>query len=171
VRQEIPANIYPLMIILGIDPGTTSIGYAIVHADANPRILDAGLLDIPSHAPEERLRDIHHGIQKLITAWHPTCISVERLYFARNVKTAIAVSEGRGVILLTAVLEGIKVYEYTPLAVKRAVTGDGRADKKQMQKMVLKEAASIPPQDDVFDAIASALACCYLTRQDTTTKR
>ena len=153
------------MIILGIDPGTTSIGYAILDCTSRqPRLLDAQLVPLAMSLPEDRLIDIHREIKKIITQWKPLAVSVEKLFFAKNAKTAMAVSEARGVILLTAMLHGIKVYEYTPLTIKKVVTGDGHADKTQVQKMVrltLKETIDMPSQDDVFDSIASALCCMY----------
>ena len=154
------------MIILGIDPGTTSIGYAVLDCTnrREPRILEARLLSLASVIPEDRLAAVHGEIKKIITRWHPHAASVEKLFFAKNAKTAMAVSETRGVILLTAKLAGIKVYEYTPLTIKKVVTGDGSADKMQMQKMVrliLQETKALASQDDVFDAIASALCCLY----------
>ena len=157
------------MIILGIDPGTTSIGYTLLDCrERTPCILEAKLVPLNSHFPEDRLMDIHHQITNIITQWKPRVASIEKLFFAKNAKTAIAVSEARGVILLTAMLAGIKVYEYTPLTIKKVITGDGTADKTQIQKMVrltLKEAAFIPLQDDVFDSIAAALCCFYLERK------
>ncbi|MDP3769443.1 MAG: crossover junction endodeoxyribonuclease RuvC [Candidatus Sungbacteria bacterium] len=153
------------MIILGIDPGTTSVGYAILDCAHNrPTLVEARLLPIHSAYADERLMDIHREIKKIIAKWKPDIASVEKLFFSKNVKTAMTVSEARGVILLTASLAGIKVYEYTPLTIKKVVTGDGNADKTQVQKMVrltLKEATHIASQDDVFDSIASALCCFY----------
>lgn len=153
------------MIILGIDPGTTSVGYAVLDCTHNRlSVLEAKLLPLRSAYADERLGDIHREIKKIITKWKPDMASVEKLFFSKNVKTAMTVSEARGVILLTATLAGIKVYEYTPLTIKKVVTGDGNADKTQVQKMVrltLKETAKIPSQDDVFDSIASALCCFY----------
>lgn len=153
------------MIILGIDPGTTSVGYAVLNGiSPKPQLLDSGLLPIHSKHTEDRLMEIHQQMTKVIHQWKPTCASVEKLYFAKNIKTAISVSEARGVILLTAALAGITLYEYTPLTIKKIVTGDGNADKTQVQKMVqltLTETASMRSQDDVFDAIASALCCFY----------
>ena len=153
------------MIILGIDPGTTSIGYALLDCSARqPKLLEARLVPLAASLPEDRLMDIHREIKKIIEQWKPHAASVEKLFFAKNAKTAMAVSEARGVILLTAMLARIKVYEYTPLTIKKVVTGDGTADKRQVQKMVhltLKETTGLPPQDDVFDAIASALCCLY----------
>lgn len=153
------------MIILGIDPGTASIGYAVLDCSKKtPRLLEARLLSIHSTDPGERLMDIHHEIKKIITQWKPAVASVEKLFFFKNAKTVMSVSEARGVILLTAILAGIRVYEYTPLTIKKVVTGDGSADKTQVQKMVrliLKETVALHTQDDVFDAIASALCCFY----------
>ncbi|MEK7074274.1 MAG: crossover junction endodeoxyribonuclease RuvC [Patescibacteria group bacterium] len=158
------------MIILGIDPGTTSIGYAVLDCTnrREPRILEARLLSLVSVALEDRLMTVHGEIKKIITQWHPHAASVEKLFFAKNTKTAMAVSETRGVILLTVKLAGIKVYEYAPLTIKKVVTGDGSADKAQVQKMVrliLQEARALASQDDVFDAIASALCCLYQQRE------
>lgn len=153
------------MIILGIDPGTTSVGYAVLDcARQHLSLLEAKLLPIHTPYADERLMDIHREIKKIIAKWKPDTVSLEKLFFSKNVKTAMAVSEARGVILLTASLAGIKVYEYTPLTIKKVVTGDGNADKTQVQKMVrliLKETADMPAQDDVFDSIASALCCFY----------
>ncbi len=153
------------MIILGIDPGTTSIGYSILDCtQKQPRLLEAELLPVMKGDPNDRLMDIHKEITKIIKQWKPTAAAVEKLFFAKNAKTAMAVSEARGVILLTAMLARIKVYEYTPLTIKKVVTGDGTADKTQVQKMVriiLKEAVVLPSQDDVFDSIACALCCFY----------
>ena len=153
------------MIILGIDPGTTSIGYALLDCSARqPKLLEARLVPLGASLAENRLMDIHREIKKIIAQWKPSVASVEKLFFAKNAKTAMTVSEARGVILLTAKLHGITVYEYTPLTIKKVVTGDGTADKTQVQKMVrliLKETASLPVQDDVFDSIASALCCFY----------
>ena len=153
------------MIILGIDPGTTSIGYALLDCtQRHPQLLEARLVPLAASLPEDRLMDIHREIKKIIEQWNPHAASVEKLFFAKNAKTAMTVSEARGVILLTAKLAGIKVYEYTPLTIKKVVTGDGTADKTQVQKMVhltLRETIDMPAQDDVFDAIASALCCFY----------
>ena len=153
------------MIILGIDPGTTSIGYALLDCSVRqPKLLEARLVPLATSLPEDRLMDIHREIKKIIEQWKPHAASVEKLFFAKNAKTAMTVSEARGVILLTALLAGIKVYEYTPLTIKKVVTGDGGADKIQVQKMVrltLKETTDLPSQDDVFDAIASTLCCLY----------
>lgn len=152
------------MIILGIDPGTTSVGFALVETGPPPRLIKAGLLSIHATDAGERLQELHRGMRELIDTWHPEAVSVEKLFFSVNVKTAMSVSEARGVILLTARLAGITVYEYTPQKIKKTLTGDGAADKLQVQKMVsmtLPEAKELRARDDVFDAIASALTCCF----------
>ena len=156
------------MIILGIDPGTTAIGYALIKSAGHTHaLLCADLLKISSPVSYERLLDTHREINRLIVKWRPDVMSVEKLFFAKNAKTAMAVSEGRGVILLTSALAGINVFEYTPLEVKKMVTGDGNADKLQVRKMIrltLPETATLHARDDVFDAIAIALACCFTAR-------
>lgn len=156
------------MIILGIDPGTTLIGYSVIDAsEREPRLLDAGLLCVGAPSTDQRLKEIHEEILRIIRLWNPSDMSVEKLYFATNLKTAMAVSEARGVILLTAALAGLKVYEYSPLAIKKMITGDGKADKRAVEKMLrmtIPEAAKLKARDDVFDAIAAALTCCYLEK-------
>lgn len=156
------------MLILGIDPGTTAVGYALLENEAGKqRVVLADLIHIRSKNNEGRLAEIHRGVQSLIKNWHPEILAIERLFFAKNQKTALAVAEARGVILLTTVLAGLKVYEYTPLEIKKAVSGDGRADKKQIKKILgltLPELKYINAPDDVLDAIAIALTCYYQER-------
>ncbi len=150
------------MVILGIDPGTSSIGYSIFATDNPPRLLHAGVFRLECVAPDERLLTLHTNIKKLIAGWKPKTLAIEKLFFAKNTKTALAVSESRGALLLTAALAGITVFEYTPLEIKKTVTGDGRADKAQVEKMLrlmLPDAAKLKTQDDMFDAIAVAYAC------------
>lgn len=153
------------MVVLGIDPGTTSIGYAIMDCPGrSPVFKHAGVFRIESPNNQGRLGELHERLNRIIIQWHPRILAVERLYFAKNTKTAIAVSESRGAILLTAVLSGLTVHEYTPLEVKKIVTGDGRADKIQIQKMIsltVPGTESLPHQDDMFDAIAVALAWAH----------
>ena len=121
------------MIILGIDPGTTSIGYAVIQSEhKKPRLLCADILKCTrGRLPHELLKDVHISLQNIIEKWRPDALAIEKLFFAKNVKTALAVSEMRGVILLTAALARLIVSEYTPLEVKMVITSDGRADKRQ----------------------------------------
>lgn len=158
------------MIILGIDPGTTSIGYALLQTDsAYPQFLGAGLIDAGKDLPEDRLRKIHLEIKGIIKKWKPSCLALEKLFFAKNQKTALLVSEARGVIILTGSLAGLTLFEYSPPEVKQIVTGDGRADKAQVKKMLgltLPAVKSIKARDDVFDAIGIALTCFFKERNN-----
>jgi len=129
------------MIILGIDPGTTAIGFAVLKSGRPPRLLDAGLIPITTAGTAERLVELHRGLSRLIATAKPDAAAVEKLFFAKNTKTAMAVAEARGAILLTAALARVSVYEYAPVEIKKIVTGDGAADKKAVQKMVMLETA------------------------------
>lgn len=157
------------MRILGIDPGTTAIGYAILErAGRVPILRAADLIPIHARANADRLQELASSLKKLLTTWSPAVLSIERLFFAKNQKTALSVAEARGVILLTTALAGLTIREYTPLEIKKMVTGDGRADKAQMKKMIhltIPEARDLRARDDVFDAIGAALACFYDTRR------
>lgn len=156
------------MLILGIDPGTTAAGYALLENTAGKsRVIIADLIRVHQKDDEGRLVEIHKGVRGLIKQWHPEVLALERLFFAKNQKTALAVAQARGVILLTAALANLKVYEYTPLEVKKIMSGDGRADKNQIKKILgltLPELKHFNARDDVFDAIAVALACHYKER-------
>ncbi len=157
------------MIILGIDPGTVSIGYALLEGDPHTsKLLKAGLIKIDSASNVGRLEELAGGIRSIIKTWRPSVLATERLFFSKNQKTALSVAEARGVILLTTHLAGLKVYEYTPLEVKKTITGDGKADKIQLKKMVqltVPEARDLKATDDVFDAIAIALTCFFQERR------
>lgn len=150
--------------ILGIDPGTSAVGYAVLKPSLPPRLIKAGLIPIKTNLPQDRLQELSSGLQKLIAIHRPSSAAVEKLFFFKNQKTALAVAEARGAILLTTSLAGLEIHEYTPLEVKKAVTGDGRADKHQLKKMIhllIKETRNLKASDDVYDAIAVALTCCY----------
>ena len=152
------------MIILGIDPGTTSCGYALIHAKQTPQLITAGVIPVTARGTAERLAELAYGIQRIIEIHHPQRVAIERLFFTKNIKTALSVAEARGALLLITALAGLDVYEYTPLEVKKIVTGDGNADKIQVKKMVqmtLPETRTLVARDDVFDAIAIALTCHY----------
>ncbi len=156
------------MIILGIDPGTIAVGYAVIEGAgrAPPRLLAASLLAVHSHEKLVRLVHIHRSIKNVIKKWKPDRVSIEKVFFAKNTKTAFAVSEARGALLLTATLAGITVYEYTPLEIKLAVSGHGTADKTQIKKMIrlIFPAYTENVRDDVFDAIATALTCYFMEK-------
>ncbi len=147
--------------ILGIDPGTGIVGFGCIDADGKVlNLVDAGVIRTPAHqAAELRLRTIHDEISRLIKEYKPEWVSIEKLFFARNVTTAMSVSQSRGVLLLAASQAELKIAEYTPLQIKMALTGYGRADKKQIQEMVriLLKLKQIPKPDDAADALAAAI--------------
>jgi len=151
------------MKILGIDPGYAIVGYGLVDYN-NPRFvtLDYGVLTTPAGLrPEARLKLIHEGMNTLIETYRPDCMAVEELFFNTNITTGIQVAQARGVILLTGEQHGIDIYEYTPLQVKQAVVGYGRAEKQQVISMVmslLNIRQKIKP-DDAADALA--IAVCH----------
>lgn len=153
------------MIILGIDPGIERVGWAVV-ADNHGKVtsLDYGcILTLKRDPIEVRLTQIFAKINMLIDKYKPDGMSVEDLYFAANAKTAITVGEARGVILMAAGKKNIPVVSFTPLVVKRTITGYGGADKKQMQLMVknILKLKQIPQPDDTADALAIALTQIY----------
>ncbi|KKS44695.1 crossover junction endodeoxyribonuclease RuvC [Candidatus Azambacteria bacterium RIFOXYD1_FULL_42_11] len=152
------------MIILGIDPGTARIGYAIVNKNSGGvDLLGYGCLELKSQTQIERLKNISDSIAELISEYHPEILAIEKLFFTKNAKTAFAVSEARGVIINAANSLNLKISEFTPLEVKIAVTGYGKAEKQQVQKMVcnILKLKKVPRPDDAADAIAIALAACY----------
>ncbi|MDP4094833.1 MAG: crossover junction endodeoxyribonuclease RuvC [Bacillota bacterium] len=149
------------MIIMGIDPGFAITGYGIVKYEGNKfSVIDYGA--VTTEASEKmpyRLLLLHDRLGEVIAQYKPDAISVEELFFNKNIKTALNVGHGRGVALLTAAQSGIPVFEYTPLQVKQSVVGYGRAEKAQIQQMVkiLLNLPAIPKPDDVADALAVAI--------------
>ena len=144
-------------IILGIDPGTTRIGYGVIEKDGpNLRHLGYGCLRVNSVS---RLLSTKEELFKLIKKYKPDKAVVEKLFFAKNVKTAISVSEARGVIMLCLQEKGIPTQELTPLEVKQGISGYGQAEKDQVQKMVklILKLEDIPKPDDAADALAIAI--------------
>ena len=156
------------MIILGIDPGIAIVGYGVIEAvKGNFRAIDYGVITTPKeNSTPERLQMIEKALNALIDKYHPENIALEELFFATNAKTAITVAEARGVLLLTAINKCKELYEYTPLEIKQAITGYGKADKKQMQTMVkmLLKLKDIPRPDDAADALAVALTHAQTNR-------
>ncbi|HEX7950114.1 MAG TPA: crossover junction endodeoxyribonuclease RuvC [Candidatus Limnocylindrales bacterium] len=148
------------MIVLGIDPGTASLGYGIVERVAGRlREVDHGCLTTsPDSTLPERLLQIHALVDELISLHQPDLLGVERLFFSRNVQTAFAVGQARGVVLLAAAQHGTPVREATPNEVKSAITGYGAADKEQVQRMVqlVLGMGELPRPDDAADALAIA---------------
>lgn len=151
------------MLILGIDPGYAIIGYGLVNYDnIHFKPVEFGAVTTKAKTPfTDRLQKIFNGITEIIEKYKPDALSIEKLYFNTNSTTAIDVAQARGVIVLAARLNNIPVYEYTPLQVKQAVTGYGRAEKRQVMEMVrqLLKLNEVPKPDDTADALA--LAICH----------
>ena len=150
------------MIIVGFDPGLATLGYGVISKDERGKVqmLDYGIISTPKDENlAVRLAMLEKGIKQVIDKFKPDEIAVEELFFAKNVKTGIAVAHARGVLLLTATKECGKLFEYTPLQIKQALTGYGRAEKNQIQQMVKStlKLKAIPRPDDAADALAVAL--------------
>lgn len=152
------------MIAIGVDPGTARTGYGLVRETEDGLACVAfGVIETPAGAPmPERLQTIYHELRALLTLHSPASGAVEKLFFARNVTTALTVGQARGVAMLALADAGVAVAEYTPLEVKQAVAGYGRADKTQVQAMVrlLLGLPEVPRPDDAADALAVAI--CHL---------
>ncbi len=149
------------MIILGIDPGFAIVGWGVIeYKNSRFRTIAYGSIQTPAGTRlEERLNTIFEGIGQLINTYRPDAMAVEELFFDNNITTGIRVAEARGVILLAAERAGVALQEYTPMQVKQAVTGYGKADKKQVITMVtmLLGLAKPPKPDDTADALAIAI--------------
>ena len=146
------------MRILGIDPGYAIVGYGVIDYEGNKfRTVEYGQITTEAKTElPERLLKIYNELSEIIEKYKPDAMSVEELFFNNNAKTAINVGQARGVILLAAQIRNVRIFEYTPLQVKQAVVGYGRAEKNQVQQMVkmLLSLAEIPKPDDVADALA-----------------
>lgn len=156
------------MRILGIDPGTGILGFGVIDVvNQKMTMVEAGVIRTPAHTPhDERLEEIFDGVQEVIAATNPDSFSIEKLFFSRNITTAMTVSEARGVAQLAARKAGLPIAEYTPMQIKQSLTGYGKADKKQVQEMVrlqlgLKE---VPKPDDCADALAAAITHALMSR-------
>ena len=152
------------MIVVGIDPGTASTGYGVVESSGSTlNMLAAGVIETPSAARlERRLAEIHGHVVDLLEGYRPNAIAIEELYFGANARTAFAVGQARGVVLLAAGQRGIPSRSYTPQQVKGAVCGHGRAGKDQVCRMVarLLGLAAPPTPDHAADALAVAICEC-----------
>jgi crossover junction endodeoxyribonuclease RuvC len=150
-----------MVVVLGIDPGTAHTGYGVVLARGRTlAALDGGVLYTEAGEPlERRLAQIHEHLSELIGRHEPEAMAVEDLFFGQNARSALAVGQARGVMLLAAGQAGVPCYSYTPQAVKQAVCGSGRADKGQVQRMVgaLLKLGSPPEPDHAADALAVAI--------------
>jgi crossover junction endodeoxyribonuclease RuvC len=156
------------MIIIGIDPGTATTGYAVIDKQKNNThlILDFGVIQTSKNESDsERLLVLQKDLEKIIKKYKPSVAGVEKLYFETNAKTAMTVSQARGVVLVTLQKNNVNIKEFTPLQVKSIICGYGKADKKQVQYMIQKtfQLKSLPKPDDAADALGIAL-CASLTK-------
>lgn len=156
------------MRIIGIDPGTGILGFGVV--DCTPgkfTLVTGGVIKTPAHTPlDERLEEIYDGLCDIIAETKPDVMSIEKLFFARNVTTAMSVSHARGVAMLAGKKAKLTIAEYTPLQIKQTLTGYGKADKKQMQEMVRLQLGlrEIPKPDDAADALAAAITHALMSK-------
>jgi crossover junction endodeoxyribonuclease RuvC len=153
------------MIVLGIDPGLATVGYGVIQVEGRRTIaLAYGCITTPGSGMTgpARLEMIYRDVIALIVKYSPACLATERLFFTKNITSAMQVAEVRGVIALAAQQNGVPVVEYTPNQVKQAITGSGRADKRQVQDMIsrLLSLAEIPKPDDAADGLSIAL--CHI---------
>ncbi len=156
-------------VVIGIDPGTAITGYGLIREakDGDLTWLAHGVITTASDWDEpRRLLHLYRTLLKIINETNPDCCAVEKLFFQKNVKTALNVGQGRGAALIAIAEAGLPIGEYTPLAIKQAVVGYGKADKNQVQQMVklLLELEEIPKPDDAADALAVAICHLHSTR-------
>ena len=152
------------MLVLGIDPGTANTGYGVVRGGGGetPVLVECGVIRTRARDPlPARLREIHEGVCELIARHKPDALSVEDVFYARNVRTTVVLGHARGVILLAAEQSGIVVNEFAPAEIKKAVVGTGGASKEQVQFMLMRllRLKSAPQPSDAADGVAAALAC------------
>lgn len=156
------------MRIIGIDPGTGILGFGVIEVVNNrSKLVTAGVVKTPAHTPlDQRLEEIFHGLNQIIAETKPDVMSIEKLFFAQNITTAISVSHARGVAMLCGRLADLPIAEYTPLQIKQTLTGYGRADKKQIQEMVRLHLnlKVVPKPDDAADALAAAITHQLMSR-------
>lgn len=150
------------MKIIGIDPGLATIGFAILEVNGEQKqLLEYGVIRTSKDSPKpQRLKEIHEDISSIISMHKPNLCSIEQLFFSKNITTGIQVAEARGILLLALFEHNLEIHEFTPSAMKKALTGNGQADKQMVQKMVKMELNldEIPKPDDAADAVSLALA-------------
>lgn len=158
------------MNIIGIDPGTATMGYGIIKKDGmDLTCLEYGLIKTPKNLSDaKRLRKIDKKLEKIFNNFSPVALAIEKVYFSKNVKTAMTVSQAKGIVMLKAAKKNIPVYEFTPSQIKSAITGHGSAKKMQVQKMIkaqlnLKER---PRPNDAADALGAAVCGCQKIKRD-----
>jgi crossover junction endodeoxyribonuclease RuvC len=157
------------MIVLGIDPGLARMGYGVLEKTGNKTVhVTHGCITTSRDGVSAgaRLNQLYMGLEKLFEEYRPGCAAVEKLFFSKNITSAMSVAEVRGIILLICEQENIPVTEYTPNQVKQAITGSGRADKKQVQEMIrrLLHLDEIPKPDDAADGLSIALCHVHTMR-------
>lgn len=156
------------MRIIGIDPGTGILGFGVIDFEKNKaKMVTAGVITTPANTPiDERLEEIFDGLTDIIKETSPSVMSIEKLFFSRNITTAISVAQARGVAMLTGRKAGLPIEEYTPQQIKQSLTGYGKADKKQVQEMVRLQLglSEIPKPDDCADALAAAITHALMSR-------
>lgn len=156
------------MIILGLDPGTATTGFGVIKCaetgNDHPELIDYGCIETPKNTPlSTRLAEITKDLEDIINHWKPDQVAIEELFFSKNVKTAMHVAHARGAMIQKLAEKGYDVHEYKPNKIKEAVSGYGRAEKKQIQKMVqlILNMEEIPRPDDAADALAVAICHCH----------
>jgi crossover junction endodeoxyribonuclease RuvC len=156
------------MRIIGIDPGTGILGFGVIDFVAGKaKMVTAGVITTPAHTPlDQRLEEIFDGLTDIIAETKPEFMSIEKLFFAQNVTTAMSVSHARGVAMLTGRKAKLPIFEYTPQQIKQTLTGYGKADKKQVQEMVRLQLGLkvVPKPDDCADALAAAITYALMSR-------
>ena len=157
------------MIILGIDPGIATLGYGVVHKDKSGRITPVayGVVTTPKELPLPKRRlMLEEGVGGVLEKYRPDEVAMEELFFTENITTGIAVSQARGVAMLACAKKCERIFEYTPMQIKQALTGYGKADKKQIQQVVksILKLDRIPRPDDAADALAIAVCQAFVSR-------
>lgn len=156
------------MRIIGIDPGTGILGFGVIDIiGSKTKLVTAGVITTPAHTPVDvRLEEIFDGLTEIIEETKPEVMSIEKLFFSRNVTTAISVAQARGVAMLTGRKARLPIAEYTPQQIKQSLTGYGKADKKQMQEMVRIQLglSEVPKPDDCADALGAAITHWMMSR-------
>lgn len=157
--------------VLGIDPGVARVGFGAIDVErgGEARFIRCGMITTkPEQAFPERLHEVYNDLKKIVEEVKPQVVSCEKLYFQNNAKTALEVGQARGIVLLAAEQAGCRIEEFTPLQIKQAITGYGKAEKAQLADMVVKilKLDFVPKPDDVSDALAIALASAFTSRTD-----
>lgn len=156
------------MRIIGIDPGTGILGFGVIDArGGRMKLVTAGVIRTPAHTPlPERLEEIYNGLTEIVAETKPDVMAIEKLFFSRNITTAISVAQARGVAMLTGRQAKLRIEEYTPNEIKQSITGYGAAKKPQVQEMVRVQLglSEVPKPDDCADALAAAIMCGFVLR-------